>query len=301
MLLYTMAAAKWRPFLEFPNGPPRPIFKIDNVAKMIWEESGKDVWADADFPNVAPPFRHIRLEYTMPARANVGGKFKPNHHAGTRIGFVCRSYERGQTDLWESSLLSLGGFSTPAANLKRESAKWLTVIGGFTLLGKNHVGRFPYRTVVSIDEKGGIIPGAWVILPDCDPEKAGFKEMINIAPVIHWPLFLALSLAHCKNVRAVESPELKPTKKRLAGPPRYRHYTLEIDPMRTTLRGAGSNAGGGLIKAVHICRGHFKDYRDGSGLFGKVRGCYWWHDSVRGSASAGMVEKDYSVAAKRRG
>ena len=30
----------------------------------------------------------------------------------------------------------------------------------------------------------------------------------------------------------------------------------------------------GLKRALHICRGHFKDYTIGKGLFGKVRGCF---------------------------
>ena len=32
----------------------------------------------------------------------------------------------------------------------------------------------------------------------------------------------------------------------------------------------------GLKRALHICRGHFKDYREGRGLFAKTHGIWWW-------------------------
>ena len=57
----------------------------------------------------------------------------------------------------------------------------------------------------------------------------------------------------------------------------------------------GIGRGGGLKQALHICRGHFKDYRDGRGLFGKHKGLYWWEQNVRGSIEQGVHIKDYRV------
>jgi hypothetical protein len=42
------------------------------------------------------------------------------------------------------------------------------------------------------------------------------------------------------------------------------------------LDAAGAKDPGGLPRALHIMRGHFKDYREGRGLFGKVHGMWWW-------------------------
>ena len=52
---------------------------------------------------------------------------------------------------------------------------------------------------------------------------------------------------------------------------------------------------------LHICRGHFKDFREGPGL-GKfhVHGVWWWHPQVRGSAERGAVKKDYEVVAEEK-
>jgi hypothetical protein len=64
--------------------------------------------------------------------------------------------------------------------------------------------------------------------------------------------------------------------------------------MQKTLREA-AGADGSLKHALHICRGHFKDYREGSGLFDKFRGMYWWDMHTRGSSKLGEIRKDYDV------
>jgi len=48
---------------------------------------------------------------------------------------------------------------------------------------------------------------------------------------------------------------------------------------------------------LHICRGHFKDYRLSVGGLGKhhLKGMWWWAPQVRGTAERGRVEKDYDV------
>ena len=74
--------------------------------------------------------------------------------------------------------------------------------------------------------------------------------------------------------------------------------TLEIEPMKRILRTEGQSEKTGLRQALHICRGHFKDYSKGGGLFGKYKGLYWWESQVRGSVSEGTIVKDYSVKAK---
>jgi hypothetical protein len=50
-----------------------------------------------------------------------------------------------------------------------------------------------------------------------------------------------------------------------------------------------------MKQALHICRGHFKDYRQ-SGLFGRHKGVFWWDMAARGSAEQGIVDKDYRIA-----
>ena len=62
------------------------------------------------------------------------------------------------------------------------------------------------------------------------------------------------------------------------------HYkTLVIEPLKAILRNEGRAHEHGLQKAMHICRGHFADYTQGRGLFGKYHGKYWMPSTVRGT------------------
>ena len=74
-----------------------------------------------------------------------------------------------------------------------------------------------------------------------------------------------------------------------------RYHVIDIEPMRQKFRDAnGGKDGISLAKALHICRGHFKNFDD-KPLFGKLTGTYWWQPHVRGTAEAGIVEKDYRI------
>ena len=108
----------------------------------------------------------------------------------------------------------------------------------------------------------------------------------------------ALALLNCKNVHAREQPCPPKLAKRYEerhGHKRPRYYVLDIEPMRQKFRDAnGGRDGISLAKALHICRGHFKNY-DERPMFGKLKGTYWWQPHVRGTAEAGVVDKDYRI------
>lgn len=116
------------------------------------------------------------------------------------------------------------------------------------------------------------------------------------------PIWFAVSLMHCKNVHleTIPAPHPKVQQKReKRGIPNVTFKTLVVEPMRQQVRReAAANPTGEqnhIKRALHIARGHFKDYRDGPGLFGKYKGLYWWDMHVRGSADSGVVVKDYKV------
>jgi hypothetical protein len=122
------------------------------------------------------------------------------------------------------------------------------------------------------------------------------EEWLSLGRVRLYPMWLALSFLHCKNVTlATEDPchSRKPPRKGEAC--RRLHYkVLNIQPMQEVLRREGGQAQHGLKKALHICRGYFKDYRERS-LFGKYQGLFWWEAHVRGASTHGVVAKDYRV------
>ena len=46
---------------------------------------------------------------------------------------------------------------------------------------------------------------------------------------------------------------------------------------------------------MHICRGHFADYREGRGLFGKYKVQVWMPATVRGTRGKSAPEREIEV------
>lgn len=126
--------------------------------------------------------------------------------------------------------------------------------------------------------------------------KANEYELLTTAMDVTLQIcWLALSFMHCKNVKIIENPPHKSPSGRNKHGPRITFKTLEIEPMKRILREEGGSEKTGLKRALHICRGHFKDFSNGRGLFGRNHGLYWWDSQVRGKFENGIVFKDYAV------
>lgn len=113
------------------------------------------------------------------------------------------------------------------------------------------------------------------------------------------PIWLAVSFLHCKNT-LVESKEPAPMKLQKARikrdkAPLFQFKTLKIGTTKQMLEETRISQGVSLPKALHICRGHFKDFSAGRGLFGKYKGLYWWDMHTRGNEENGIVVKDYQI------
>jgi hypothetical protein len=109
---------------------------------------------------------------------------------------------------------------------------------------------------------------------------------------------LAISFTHVKNVDVVEvDPDTRLSRafEKRHGRPLKKQYVLDIGVMKRYLERDGQASRHGLANAMHVCRGHFKTYTSERPLFGSVTGTYWWPAMVRGSASRGVIEKDYRV------
>lgn len=138
--------------------------------------------------------------------------------------------------------------------------------------------------------------------------KEGVKAQYGISDEEMWhalrrdtfPVWLAMSFAHCKNVSTTthKTPSKVAKKRRKQGKPIGVTYkTLVIDGMKEVLRTEGGVEKNGLKKALHICRGHFATYTEDKPLFGKVTGTFWKPMHTRGSKKRGEVRKDYKVVA----
>lgn len=113
-------------------------------------------------------------------------------------------------------------------------------------------------------------------------------------PVIH-----SLALLTCRNVQTIEVPpsrQIRRQVERTHGVTMCSYRVIKIKHMRTKRVGKTTEVTAEDDKtssrAFSICRGHFKTYDD-KGLFGKLKGTWWWDDHAVGDPSLGIIIKDY--------
>lgn len=231
-----------------------PVFVIDNVAEYYHAEE-KELDARKDFPNLAPPYPAFWLEYVQRSRyaAHVVGRPGPQpFNVGTLIKCVEIPTE----------------ISTPA--------RWVLCIDRFLSYGDLKQGPLPMTLWIYLGQAGevlGMHHSSWIPThPVSETHVTGLLA----------PQLLAVCFLHCKNVTIEDIRVPKPLAKKWHAkhnlwPAPYK--TLTIEPLKKILQQQGNAKSTGLKQAMHICRGHFKDYREGRGLFGKYH-VLVWHDAV---------------------
>jgi hypothetical protein len=260
------------------------IIHIQNVADYFYRSTQEDWDISKDFPNLAPPFPSFWLEHAAPPMLFDGKQFLPNPYPGMKVGCLFVSKE------------------PPEGN--ERGIKWLTVITMFT---KTDIVQKSLQWHIAVDENGQVArqpDGMEFALYVPSDIALPFEERVRIEEqgkgwgfTLLCPFLLAISFLHCKNVQiAPHDPAPKtPGKRRSRHAPKIKYHTLQIEPMKKVLREEGRAEETGIKHALHICRGHFKDFSKGKGLFGKYQGMFWWDSQVRGSAERGAVVKDYNI------
>jgi hypothetical protein len=297
---------RWGAGLDLAMLGSSPVVDVSDVTEFFFAGTAQEDWGPEHYPNLAPPFPLFWLETRAPSHIE-SDRFgaKPWSAPARRWGALVRA-------------------TTELHPLMPAPAKWTCLAVPFfeTTSSDLVVGPLP-AVLWSVDESG-----SWVVPTDQDPSRGGddrraggaFRYLIPRIPGVPRemyqeigdegarlmkPLMLAISFMHCKNVslhqEAPPPAALSNRNKERHGMPLVRRYTLDIKPMRRTLEAEGRSREVGAQRALHLCRGHFKDYREGAGLFGRNKGLYWWEANVRGSIEGGIVAKDYAVKAARDG
>jgi hypothetical protein len=138
--------------------------------------------------------------------------------------------------------------------------------------------------------------GAWDVesYQFCEP---GIDD--SVSPFSLLAVLFSLALLTTKNVVRTEAGLPRHVRRHsstFAGTVGDKHYTLDI-PGASSYKNSVNGADDAQRKRLHIVRGHFADYSEGGGLFGKLHGRYYIAPHVRGSAERGTVTKDYNVRA----
>ncbi|MBA7516337.1 hypothetical protein ES705_08385 [subsurface metagenome] len=274
----------------------------DNVSQYFYEDSTKEVWnLRRDFPNVAPPFSTMFLEW-MP------DWLRQSRHT-RRLGLLVFSAQVIGDERVAWSLDGSERVREVVRNILRapegERVKWVSM--GALFIETHDKGIIPWSEIIWGVSKSGrpVIPEEGLpIIPHLDDAvyfASSDEEIKNVVHfswmVLHVP-FLALSFMHCKNVILREgtySPNLQKAREQRGKRPFITYRVIEVHPIRKILESEGEAHKTGFKKALHICRGHFKDYMEGPGLFGKIHDIFWWDAHIRGDKKCGMALKDYEV------
>jgi hypothetical protein len=266
--------------------PTIPVICIDNVAEYLYAGTDQEEWRlDRDFPNLAPPFQIFWCEHRMVRmiRSKTKGdtdvtKILPQ---GGRVGHLFVALEQGE----------FKGEGIP------DEAKWVFWCEIFADYHKQGIAADGSHGSIfmCIDAEGRLLERPWM-QTFCDRVH---NEMVK--HVMAWlnPSLLAISFMHCKNVTMVDNPVppklARRYQERHPGARLTPHKALVIEPLKQILRTQGRSGEVGLAKAMHICRGHFRDYRQGAGLFGKYNQLVWTPSVIRGTKGKTAPAREIEV------
>jgi hypothetical protein len=259
------------------------IINIQNVAEYFYEVSDQENWSvTEDFPNLAPPFPAFWMEYNFPEVSRSGERIIPMPIRGMRVGLLFLSKEAPEN---------------------KHSVKWATVITLF-IQWQNQIKR-PCQWSMFMNAEGKVVsneegvPQFWAHFPPArrSETQEGLVQEAGANLTGLWPGLMAVTFLHCKNVSLdSHAPATRePGQRRNRHATNVRFHTLSIEPLKKILRSEGGAQETGGKHALHICRGHFKDFSKGKGLFGKYKDIFWWDSQVRGCADEGVVLKDYWI------
>ena len=245
----------------------------------------------SDFPNIAPPWDNAWYEFKIP---------------GTDKSFGClqsggRTYAEGYEDFYNDIGKIFGN-----VELGEIVPSYMTYSSLFCFSRSEQTFYPDIYMLQVLDADGRAIhngKGTAVLRLGEGWDKLNQVGFGLDLPKVMYSLYLVvmfgISLIHCKNTKLVKNkidPKEQQRRIRRNLSPITRYYTLDITPMNKIVTSAMRESGGNFANALHICRGHFKDYSKGGGLFGRNKGLYWWNQQARGTKAAGEVVKDYSVS-----
>lgn len=257
-------------------------YVVDNLHEMNMNTDEEFIKL---FPKTVPPAKYVWME----SRNSLYGKYHESIFCESkRVGFI--SIRFNSTELNETGTLSQWEVKT------KETIGWLYYIY-IVVMVDNEIIILPLDMALPLDCKGAPMTSSWNTNIDSDLWKSEIdKELVcSVATFLSYQTFTFL---HCKNVVTINhEPNSKEQAKRVKKnrlAPLISYKTLEIRPIGRKRSVVTENPISSL-KASHIRRGHFKDYTEGKGLFGKLHGIYWWDMALTGSEEAGKIEKVYDI------
>lgn len=270
---------------------------VSAVAEWYLKESEIESFdMRSQFPNAVSPFKAAVYEYRMPMvwKVKVDGKWKlvdQRYPGKARAGMLVLQTKlpdgyTGETPPEQKALTTL------RSRFPGEIPRFLQTVHMF--IGDENTFKHTVTCLNYADENGLLLGGT------VDSHVSDTHQSDDVHCLIRscsFPVYFGISLMHCKNVHLVDDTEHHVNEKKLKrrGLPIIKYKVISIDSMRKQAAGAAGATGNSVLMAMHIARGHWKDYTQGKGLFGRIKGRFWWEDYVRGDEKAGATVKTYEV------
>ncbi len=292
---------------------------ITSASDWFFEYSDKEEWDNRDdFPMITPPFPLMWMEFRSPNFINSAGRQSeyPREIESTGCMSVCFPIKESESrKVIENGLLrSLverhagGGPSSNTnpdedkARIKKaldngREARWIAMWHVFAVNRYRRSVHHIDSTAAYIDPNGQMVTECFYVMASESNIQARYQFNGSFGGGSLQPFLFATSLMHAKNVSLEDDPLPASFAKRRAkdGKPVLTFKVLRIEPMRKQAKQESKPGESGTKRAMHIVRGHFKDYRNSGGLFGKYKGLYWWDMHVAGDVANGQVVKDYAI------
>ncbi len=257
------------------------LFNVNNVATYFWGHD-QEHWDIRDFPNIAPVYEQVCFYYRYPDVIYSKDRGTTKQALGGKTGHVYIVMQ--SLDVFPPGLPDLGRwkvrgmlFEAIEDFISPNYCMWHWAVTDEGQLAETEQGQ----------------PAFWLTGNSPAVKTYGYYFAQRMVSFLH-VAFLSLSFLHCQNVSVVERG--KPKKRWARKQGRAVIYkTLVIKPLQAVLRREGDSHKTGLKIALHKCRGHFKNYSKGAGLFGKHKGIYYWPDRKRGQVEYGEVKKQYDI------
>ena len=262
-----------------------PVITINNVSDYCNEHSG-DIPVDK-MPTLNLPFEACWMEY------NASG---PDRKGGMQsYGFACYRIKNG----------AMEGYKVDDEDC--EFVIWSRLyIRATWIKTKNNIAGPFCLYILHLDKKGKILR-FMPVMPSYTQQRTDWfdDDWLKWCARIFTPVVFAMGFMNCRNVELIDNEPIPLTKKekRRGDPERVAYKTIKVLPMRKVYQNANQPIDDSMpepsTEPLHICRGHFKDFRNGAGLFGKYKDVFWWEQHVRGNAENGTIIKDYEVEAPK--
>ena len=269
-----------------------PVIIADNVCRYCNSLDFKGKLSFSDLPALAPPFHNFFIEWNMPpkVRLETGGECDSAELGRLQIG--CHIFQVDRLDL---SMLRRNGM-TP--ELEEKIAQHRVAVFYSTLKRDGRV--CPLGTCYILSAADGSVLFAPMMTFDGDNNHVtDGRRSMEVIIALYTLGFMQARGRQWLDVTESEGPPPKWCRRQRVREIKYSCIRVNPSRRRSSRRGDRKTEGDRSGKALHIRKGHFRDYIDdgiSKGFMGKyIFGTIWVEEHWVGSLDEGQVISTYFV------